>query len=804
MLTFLHKQFKLLCPLLLIVLCNLLIACASGGSSSTPTPTPSPSPTPTPTPTPGSESLNISAFSKSTILIGESATATVSITNLKSTESVVVAISNNNNSIISVTPSYCTLSAAANSCIVKVTGTADGAASFSATTTGMPTVTSESVLVTSVAPLGIMFGTQNGLVFYNANLITGNAPLAGVDDSQIPGFAIDSNGNMYVGTQGASYNTNSPFGYGAGKVFKYNSALGYWTLLPGAGVGGTLDSSTNNGGYGSSVNVLIVDSNNNLYAGTNVGNVFKYANNTWSQMGINFGQPIKTLALDANNNLYAGTNNGSDVGDVYKYVSGTWVSLGSPDGTGIQSIAINSSGNIYAATAGYVDSQVDPAVVSSYGEVYKYTSSTTWNVISAFNDGTAGDNNVSVNSIVVNGSDLYAGTATGKVHKYNGAGTSWTPLGTPDTSSGAQIISMMLNGSNIYAGSNNNNDNGQVYLYDTGTTWNSIGALNNGGVSTIITKNNILYVSTANSGDNTGMVYTYSTNSAWLPVGTGAIDGTSVNSTNISSSGVLYAGTQNNVFKYLAANKLWVSIGSIYLLDSSGVMALATYESNVYAGMQSGNIYLTNNGGNWQQIASTPNYITSGLLVNNTGVLYTSMNYNDPNDGNLKDGRVQKYNSTTGVWTTLNGTGHDSSVDSTPIQSITMDTSGNIYAATFGNGNGGFVWKYPIAGSAWTMLGTGTLDGTSVNTVITDSSLNVYAGTSAGNVFKYNGLYWMQINTSPLDAMGVSSLNFDHAGNLYAATYGGMVWEYLNTSSLWVNTNYGIGVSINITGSSGI
>lgn len=783
MLTFIHKKFKLLCPLLLVVLCNLLIACASGGNSSTPTPTPTPSPSPTPTPAPGSESLNISEFSKSTILIGESATATVSITNLKSTESVVVAISNNNNSIISVTPSYCTLSATANACTVKVTGITDGAASFSATTTGMPTATSESILVTSVAPLGIIFGTQNGLVFNNANLIPGTASLAGVDYSQISGIVIDSNNNMYAGTGGAIFG-----GFGAGKVFKYNSSLGYWTILSGSGAGGSLD--------GSGVNAIIMDSNNNLYAGTNAGNVYKYINNVWNLMAWNLNQPIGALALDASNNLYAGTNNGTDTGNgVFKYVSGAWVSLGSPDGTGIQSIAINSSGSIYAATAGYINSDDPPPVVISYGEVYKYNTGTTWTTISAFNDGTADNNNVSVNSIVVNGSNLYAGTATGKVYKYE-TGTSWTSLGTPDTSSGAQITSMMLNGSNVYAGSNNDNYNGQVYLYDTGTTWNSIGALNNGGISSIIISNNKLYTSTTNSGGSPeGMVYAYTTN-AWLPIGTGALDGTPVYSTCISSSGNLYAGTQNNVFKYLAGNQLWIPIGNIYLLDGSGISALTTYESNIYAGMQSGNIFTTTNGGNWQQIASNPDYITSDVIVNNTGVLYASTNYNGSDGQTL--GQVQKYNRTTGAWTTLAGT-----VDGTAIQSITADTSGNIYAATAGN-NGGFVWEYPVAGSAWTMLGTGTLDGTPVNAVVTDSSLNVYAGTSAGNVFKYTGYSWLQINTAPLDTLGVSGLTFDHLGNLYATTYGGMVWEYINSSTLWVNTNYGIGVSINITGSTGI
>lgn len=611
--------------------------------------------------------------------------------------------------------------------------------------------------------------------------MTGLAPLAGVDNSPINGFAIDSNGNMYAGTRGSSYNNlSSPFGFGAGKVFKYNSSLGYWTLLPGNGAGGSLDSSVAIGG--SSVNVLVVDSNNNLYAGTNAGNVFKYANSVWNQMGTNLGQPVTTLALDESNNLYLGTNNGADVGDVYKYVNGSWNSLGSPDSTGIQSIVANSSESIYAATAGN----------GGNGQVYHYVRNTTWTKISNFSDG-------AVNVVVESGNNLYSGTAAGNVRKYRGNGVLWTSLGTPDSSSSA-VNTMTLNESGVYAGTTGDGTNGQVYHYN-GTTWDQMSNLNNGAISVIMIMNGNIYTSTAN--DSTGMVYAYTTNSSWSPVGTGTLDGTQVYSTTISSDGTIYVGTQNNVFKYLASNQLWISLGSIYLLDSSGVAALATYGNNVYAGTLAGNIYTTTNGGSWQQLASNSNYITSDLLVDKNGQLYTSMNYNDPNDQIVKDGRVESYNRTTGVWTTLAGTSSRNSIDGTPVLSITMDESGNIYATTAGNGNGGFVWEYPANGSAWVMLGTGTLDGTSVNSVITDSSLNVYAATSAGNVFKYNGYYWMQINTNPLDTMGVSSLNFDHLGNLYAATYGGMVWEYINNTALWVNTKYGIGVSINVTGSTG-
>lgn len=617
----------------------------------------------------------------------------------------------------------------------------------------------------------LVFGTQNGLVFNNANLITGNAPLQGIDYSQVLGFAIDSNNNLYAGTMGAIFN-----GFGAGKVFKYNNSLGYWTILAGTGAGGSLD--------GSQINFLITDSDNNLYAGTNAGNIFKYANNLWSLMGTTLNQPIKVLALDANSNLYAGTNNGEDVGDVFKYVNGRWVSLGSPDSTGIQSIAINSSGNIYAATAGN----------GGDGQVYHYTSGTHWTALSSFNDG-------EVNTLVVSGSDIYAGTSIGKVYKYDGSGTVWTLFGIPDAASASAITAMVLSDSGIYVGTSGDSTNGQVYHHN-GATWGQISNLNNGYISTIIMHNGSLYTTTANPSLMTGMVYTFASNT-WSAVGTGALDGTPVYSTTVSRSGNLYAGTQNNVFKYLAANKLWILLGNLGAVDDAGVSVLTTYESNIYAGTLAGNIFTTVNGGSWQQIATNSNYVTSGLLVSKTGQLYTSMNYNDPDDQILKDGRVQKYNNVNGTWETIDGTGARRSVDGTPIQSINMDNLGNIYVATYGDGNGGFVWKYPVGGaSSWVLIGTGTLDGTAINAVITDSSLNVYVGTSAGNVFKYNGYYWVQINTIQLDALGVSSLNFDSVGNLYATTYGGIVWEYINNTTLWVNTKYGIGISINTTGSS--
>lgn len=757
----------------IILISGVLISCSAGSSSSS-----------APSPTPSAEELVISSSTRSALLVGESTTMTISITNPSATESAVVAITNNNSSVIFVSPSSCTLSATIPSCTIKITGIGAGSASFTVSSTGIPSVTSDIITVTAIPPVtlsGIIFGTQDGLVFNNGSLIAGNSPLATIDSSQINGLAIDSSGNFYAGTGGGVFN-----GFGAGKVFKYNATLGYWIMLAGSGAGESLD--------GSGVNALAIDSSNNLYAGTNAGNVFKYVNGVWSLMASSLNQPIKVLILDSNSNLYVGTNNGSDVGDVFKYVSGAWVTLGSPDSTGIQSIAISTAGDIYAATQGN----------GGDGQVYQYDGGggTSWTAISAFNDG-------SVNVVVVNSSGLYTGTATGKVYEYDGSGTSWTLLGIPDATSASAIASMMLNDSSIYAGTYGDSDNGQVYLYDAGNArWDSIGTLNNGGVSALAIKNNTLYTSTANSGGSTGMVYQYTAN-MWQPIGTGALDGTAVYSVNIASDGSYYAGTQNNVFKYLSANKLWVQLGNLNL---GNIVALTTYESNIYAGINT-NIYTSNNnGGSWNSIFSNDLYQPSDLLTTSSGRLYASVNYYDSNGAQiLEDGRVQVYNSTTNTWTVLAGSASRQSLDGSPINSITMDSAGNLYAATAGMGSGGLVWKYPVGGSSWVMVGLGTLDGNPITSVITDSSLNVYAATSAvqgnqiqgGNVFKYNGLSWVQINTYSLDTLGVNSLSFDGESNLYAATAGGLVWEYSGSGGLWINTGYGIGVSINITGTAG-
>lgn len=732
----------------LLTLGILISSCVSNSSSST--------------------KILVSQPTKSNLGIGESETVLISLSNIALGEITVVQVSSNNSAIISVSPSSCTLSMTTKSCLATITGHDVGSTTFNVSAIGAATVTSSAITVISTPITGIITGNIDGLMFRNGTLISGNAALPTVDDSAVQSIVMDANNNIYAGTLGAVFG-----GFGAGKVFKYNSSLGYWVMLSGVGAGGSLD--------GSGVNALAVDSNNNVYAATQSGNVFKYANGIWTILGYSLNDPIKALAIDSNNNIYAGTENS---GDVFKYTNGTWLSLGAPDSSIIvQAIAISEDGHIYTATGN------DSSGNNTNGQVYVYEGNSTWRAISSFS------NEGAVYAVAVFESNVFAGTASGNVHKYDGS--SWNQLGNSlDTT---PVFALAANASTVFAGTQGSSSNGQVYRYN-GSSWSQVNSLNNGSISTILVHDGHLYTCTANAGSVTqGAVYIHNDH-AWNLLGNGSLDGTPIYSITIDHMNNFYAGTQNNVYKHIVGNDGWILLGNIYVLDGSGINALATYESNIYAGTIGGNVFRSNSSnGNWVMLGdSEPDFSVSSLVINtSSGKLYISKNYTD-NNHNVVYGVVLKYDNTSNRWIKLRGDGASGSIDGSTIQSLTIDALGNIYAATAGNGAGGMVWEYPIGGSSWSVVGLGTLDSSHVMSLTTDSDLNVYAGTQNGNIFKYNGSYWIPITNNPLDGSSVSNLTFDSAGNLYATTFGGIIWEYMQSNNLWVNTNYGIGASINI------
>lgn len=611
----------------------------------------------------------------------------------------------------------------------------------------------------STKSTGIIFGNNAGLLYVNNTLLSGNSKTVSIDANQIVGTII-SNNTTYVATT-------------AGKVYQYNETAGLWTSLPGNGPGFSLD--------GSSINAFVMN-NNKMYAATGSGNLFTYLNNHWSIVGTNLNASITALTFDQNNNPYVGTGNGS----VFEYKDGTWNNLtsnsGSVDGnnTPINSIAIYN--NVpYAGT--------------SAGEVYSFdTTSNPW-----VNTNLSGVE--AVNSLAVLNNVLYAGNTvnnndqTGNIESYNG---SWqAPQDSPD---GTPVNLLVVNNNALSVAtagnSNNTESNGQVYTYNASLgTWDKISDLNNGSVTSLTIENNYYYAGTNNFNLTQRTLYKYGPNiSTWQAIGgNNSVDSSSlIFSTAVDSSSNFYAGTQNNVYKYNTTIKSWLPLAN-GTIDNSGVSSIATYKAITYATTFACNVYANYNSSDWEALAQLPDCFGTNLysaIDKKTGNLYVAVNTTTL--GNQNNGAVYKYNATSNEWTLLAGSGADGSLDSSSLQSIATDSLGNVYAGT----GIGLVWEYPVNGSAWQLLGTGTPDTGQVITITTDSNNNLFIGTNQGNVFTYNkslGI-WNKLGLVALDGSAINTVAFDGNGILHGVTNGGNVWQYSTGNNLWINQYYGTGI----------
>lgn len=92
--------------------------------------------------------LAIYSVAESTINVGESTTAVISLNNSSGiTTPVDVAIASNNTAVMTVSPASCALTTASSSCNVTLTGVATGTTTFNAAATGYTTATSDAVMV---------------------------------------------------------------------------------------------------------------------------------------------------------------------------------------------------------------------------------------------------------------------------------------------------------------------------------------------------------------------------------------------------------------------------------------------------------------------------------------------------------------------------------------------------------------------------------------------------------------------------------------------------------------------------------
>jgi len=289
-------------------------------------------------------------------------------------------------------------------------------------------------------------------------------------------------------------------------------------------------------------------------------------------------------------------------------------------------------------------------------------------------------------------------------------GTIWTELGTGTNALNANkpIASIIANKSgNIYAGGSFTNAKGKYYVAEwNGTSWSELGGTNalgaNGKINTIVTdKSGNIYAAGAFT-DGSGYNYVAKWNgTSWTELGSLNVTG-AISTIAVDASGNVYAG------------------GSFQ--DINGYFYVAKWNGSTWTELNgSGTNGLNANG----QIYS--------IAVSSTGNVYAGGNFTDSGDDNY----VAEWNGTT--WTELGGSGSGGLNSSSPIQSITIDKSGNVYAeGTLYNTSGENVAKWNS--TSWTILGNGSyaLNANSyILTLTTDKYGNIYAaGAFTGKYYE--------------------------------------------------------------------
>jgi hypothetical protein len=208
---------------------------------------------------------------------------------------------------------------------------------------------------------------------------------------------------------------------------------------------------------------------------------------------------------------------------------------------------------------------------------------TTW---TAINTGlTDSTDNAMVNSIIVVGTHLFAGTRGGVFLSTNG-GTTWTAMNNGLTN--RIVYALALTGANLFAGTYG----GGVFLStNSGTTWTAVNnGLTNAKVYALALSGTKLF---AGTGDG-GVFLSTDGGTAWTPVNNGltnrSVYALALNGTN------LFAGTLGGGV-FLSANNgtSWTAVNTG--LTNTTIGSFAVSGTSLFAGTDGDGVFLSTNGG---------------------------------------------------------------------------------------------------------------------------------------------------------------------------------------------------------------
>jgi photosystem II stability/assembly factor-like uncharacterized protein len=472
-----------------------------------------------------------------------------------------------------------------------------------------------------------------------------------------------------------------------------------------------------NGPFGGTALCFASNSNGDLFAGAdqNQQGVFKSTDDgvIWfpKSNGISLAdRAISWITFDDSGYVIIGTN--SHIGSrVYKSKDNgeSWFETENMGGT---SVATNDSGHIYVGNTAYAQYSVSKDC--GYTWIH-YPSPAAFTNCITIND---------------SGHIFIGGNYTGYRSKDNG--TSWTNLSLPD---GINSFAFAANG-DVYAGcSREYASNSGVYKStDNGDSWTVVKEGFRVYPSHNIVINNVGDIFVGSYG--WGIWKSTDNGNTWTQHNTG-LHHFDVRSMHITSNGIVCAGLNGGgIYKSADGGETWtqqgISVGQV------GKTAISPLNGNLFAAMFSGETASgmsrsTDAGQSWQPINSgLTNLSIYSVAIKNDGVIFiggaASSVHRSIDNGN--------------TWVKAD-TGIQPHGD--PIEAMTVDADGNIYAA------------------------------------------NYYGAHKSTN----NGSSWVNIG----GVGGAKALAFNLLGDLFLASYGAGFWKLPAGDTTWINLTSNIGAS---------
>ncbi len=495
--------------------------------------------------------------------------------------------------------------------------------------------------------------------------------------------------------------------------------------------------STNNGGYWNAINnglptglrsvFSIAASGSNLIAGTSINGVYIATNNgvNWIPSGLKSGG-INSLYANGNN-VYAGVGSilylSTDSGVSWNPISNSFGSGGGPDvPLYVSSIAV--AGNKICVG------------ITFYGVVLSTNNGASWKrIIKGLPDGTE------ILSLVANGPDIYAGTNGGGVFKLNDDDSTWTAISYNKMNN--KINSLAISGKNILAG----NEGGVYQLDNNGLLWNSkCDGITNTYVTTIVSIDKNLFAGTYGN----GVFLSTNDGSTWKSTNNGLAN-FNVNHLFVDGSNI-FAGTNGGVFLSTNNGDIWSPLNN-GITDGS-IRSFARIGNSLFAG---GSIYIyrsTDYGNNWVKVG---NYFQGSLSLAVIDSILFSASGNE-----LKQSTDLGQNWNEIIMRIYNGTGINSLV------TVNKD----LYAGSGGSG----IFRRSYKDGEWGPFSSGLEDSSEISSFTEDNSI-IFTGMRNGEIYYTSDskVVWTKVNDGLLNTPVYSLAGYDK--NLFAGTYDSGVWR---------------------------